>query len=78
VNQVIIKGMERKPENRPQTVQEWLYLLPKAQNLLNETNSITVRDVKDCMILQGSWLNTINSVLIFEVIIAFQVSLICL
>ena len=27
VNQAIIKGMEIKPENRPQSVQEWLYIL---------------------------------------------------
>jgi|GEM_PF-3785835 len=27
VNQAILKGMEIKPENRPQTIQEWLALL---------------------------------------------------
>ncbi|KAB8333044.1 serine/threonine protein kinase [Scytonema tolypothrichoides VB-61278] len=31
VNQAIMKGMELEPRNRPQTIQEWLHLLPNPQ-----------------------------------------------
>lgn len=35
VNQAILKGMELKPENRPQSIQEWLALILSKNNIEN-------------------------------------------
>ncbi|WP_242045764.1 MULTISPECIES: serine/threonine protein kinase [unclassified Calothrix] len=50
VNQAILKGMEIKPENRPQSIQEWLSLLNKNTNVNSPTNNSANFTSKDRII----------------------------
>lgn len=51
VNDAILKGMEFKPEDRPQTIQEWLNLLGEP---LSSSSNINYQKLKELLIKQ-SW-----------------------
>ncbi|ARV63338.1 serine/threonine protein kinase [Nostocales cyanobacterium HT-58-2] len=61
VNQAILKGMELKPENRPQSMQEWLALLhtefaPTPVNLSPPISGVSVDYSKlDGLLAAGKW-----------------------
>lgn len=51
VNQAILKGMALKPEHRPQSVREWLALLPPLMNTLAADNYSKLRE----LLAAGKW-----------------------
>lgn len=68
VNQAILKGMERRPEDRPQSVQDWLEMLPRDQEVVTATGKSRNLNPWICLTLYSifwlaiSWLDTASSI----------------
>ena len=55
VNQAILKGMEVKPEDRPQSMQEWLTLLQTNNEACAASPQRNVVIIREISIISGYW-----------------------
>ncbi|MBW4626897.1 MAG: serine/threonine protein kinase [Brasilonema octagenarum HA4186-MV1] len=61
VNQAIIQGMELKSENRPQSIQEWLYLLSTSEEESEHGLAVSKNEIAPIHTTKTATINTSNA-----------------